>query len=161
MTSSRQGFVFMRTQAPRRSHVSLVATIITLVTVAGCGATTASPQAGRSASVAKDEGMAALEKKDWKAAEESLTKALSLNVLSGDQYEEAVLGRVRARLELGEYAAAKEDLTPLEFQASSMDQVMLLKCRLALSQNDVASAQAAFAEAKKFNSKLPKPEGLK
>lgn len=128
--------------------------------VAGCGQSTGPSRTGISATTAAAEGLAALEKKEWKAADESFSKAIDAKILPPDQYEEALLGRARARTELGEYAAAADDLTQLEFQAAAMDQVWLLKCALALRQNHQEAAREAYEKALKINPKLPKPEGL-
>lgn len=133
----------------------------TLFSAAGCAQSNGPSQGGITANTAATEGLAALEKKDWKAANEHFTTAINAKVLAADRYEEVMLGRVRARIELGDYAAATEDLTPLEFQAAAMDQVWQLKCELALKQNDLVVAQHAYDEARKINPKLPKPDGLK
>lgn len=131
-----------------------------IFSTAGCGPSAGPTRAGLSANAARTEGLAALEKKDWQQADELLTQAIDAKVLGPDEYETVMLGRVRARMELGEYARARDDLTPLEFQAAAMDQVWMLKCELALRQNQLVIAQEAFANARKINPKLPKPDGL-
>jgi predicted Zn-dependent protease len=132
------------------------------VAVTGCGRNTGVPTAaGISATTAMNDGFAALEGKDWQTAESLLTQALDAKILSGDQYEETLIGRARARIELGNLDEAAEDLEPLEAQAAAMDQVWMLKCDLAIRQNDMPTAQKAFVEAKKLNSTLLKPADLK
>lgn len=131
-----------------------------MISAAGCGMSAGPSRSEISANTAATDGLAALASKDWQKAEELLTKAINSQSLGPDQYEEVMLGRVRARLELGEHTKAADDLTPLEFQAAAMDQVWLLKCELALRENQMEIAKEAYANGLKVNPKLPKPEGL-
>jgi predicted Zn-dependent protease len=141
---------------------SIILTGLLAIPAASCGRNTGVPTAaGISATLAKTDGFVALEKEDWQTAETLLTQALDAKILSGDQYEETLIGRAKARIELGNFDEAEEDLEPLEAQAAAMDQVWMLKCNLAIRQNDAPAAQKAYAEAKKLNPSLPKPADLK
>ncbi len=146
----------------RSSRTPLISSLLALtITAVGCSRSWEPSAAAVTANTAATDGLAALEKKDWKTAEELLTTAINAGVLSGDQYEAILLGRARARIELGEYASAADDLLPLEFEAAALDQVLMLKCELALRQKNLIVAQHAYEQAKKINPKLPKPDGLK
>jgi tetratricopeptide (TPR) repeat protein len=131
-----------------------------VVLFAGCGLSNAPSGRAINAVTAAADGLAALKEKDWAKADAELTVALDAKVLSGDQYEEALLGRARARLETDNLVGADHDINTLEEGAAAQDQVLALKAELLLKQGDAEEAKKTFQEAKKLNAKLPVPAGL-
>ena len=130
------------------------------VTIAGCGLSSGPSAQALDASVAASNGFAAIEQEDWVAAESELTTAIDANVLSGDQYEEAMLGRARARLQNDKLDAAEEDLRLLEEGAAAMDRVLSLKAELQLKRGDATLAKKTFQLARKINRNVAAPVGL-
>ncbi len=160
MTLHAHGFYRWRKSGSSRSDFFAVLLVITFATVGGCSPRVEHGGAVMSSNAEATEGLAALEKKDWKAANEHLTKALKGSGLRTDLYEEVLLGHARSCIETEDYTTATNDLLLLEFNAANLEPVWLLKCDLAMRQNDMITAASAFAQAKKINPKLAKPKGL-
>ncbi len=143
------------------NHLTLAASLLILsVTFAGCGSASGPSAQAVDASVSAANGFTAIEQEDWEVAEAELTAAIDANILSGDQYEEALLGRVRARIQNQNLDAAEEDLNLLEEGAAAMDQVLTLKAELLLKRGDAVTAKKTFQLARKINRNVAAPIGL-
>lgn len=136
------------------------ACIVAMIGASGCGSSGMPSNAALTANEAVERGTTALEEKDWATADAELTTALDSKTLSGDQYEEAVLARIKARLENDNLEGAEADLALIEDFAAAMDQVLLLKADLQLKQGDAGAAKKTFAMAKKINRNLKPLEGM-
>ena len=142
-------------------RLAMTACWLTLsVTVAGCGSSSGPSAQAVDASISASNGFAAIDEEVWEVAEAELTAAIDANVLSGDQYEEAMLGRVRARLRSDNLDAAEEDLALLEEGAAAMDQVLSLQAELQLKRGDAAAAKKTVQLARKINRNVVAPVGL-
>lgn len=143
------------------NHLTVAASLLALsITVVGCRSSSGPSAEAVDASVSAANGFSAIEQEDWEVAESELTAAIDANVLGGDQYEEAMLGRVRARLRNQNLDAAEEDLNRLEEGAAAMDQVLSLKAELQLMRGDQVAAKKTLQMARKINRNVAAPVGL-
>ncbi len=128
--------------------------------LSGCHSSSVPSALAINADAAVARGLEAIEGSDWETAETELTSAIDAGVLSGDQYEETVLARAKARLENDDLEGAEEDISMLEEGAAAMDQVLALKASLLLRQGDKSLAKRTLAEARKINRNVIAPKGL-
>lgn len=127
----------------------------------GCGSGAGPSNRDLKVADSLEKGFQAVEGGDWETAERELTIALDSQSLSGDRFEEALIGRARARVRSGNSDGAGTDIAMLERGAAAMDVVLALKAEMLVKKGDVQAAKAAAAEARKINSKIELPKEVK
>lgn len=108
-----------------------------------------------------NDGLNAFDDKQYDEAESMFTHALKVGALNVDSMCEARLKRAKARMELGDFDGAQEDLEFLKEGAPDTTVVLAMQGELALKQGQTDEAKRFYNEARKSDPRLPIPVELR
>jgi tetratricopeptide (TPR) repeat protein len=143
----------------RRDLISLV--VLSVLFCCGCGKTGMSSSDIATAQQSFDAGQAALESSDFESAEKALTQAIVTGGLDPDQIGQAMVGRARARLQLGRLDDAEADLREAEQGATNLGELYAVWGDLMIGRNDLAQSREMYAKARQHDPKVVMPEQLR
>lgn len=142
----------------RRAILAIGATACGL---AGCGGGAVPEKVVAETQSDFNDGMIAVDDKDYETAVSRLTDAINGAGLNPDLLSAAYLERAHAYLELGKYEKAAQDLDDVEPYASDPARVHELRGELYLRQSNREKALAEYTQARRFNPKIALPQELK